>query len=144
MRNFSFCSDAALCLYVSRCPEGPAAGKRPGNRRGSDRSSPPAFTAWDVRRLTDYFKYGVVDRAFITKEKKEYSDRWPTRRYGLQMGTLRATKIGEDTVITTFQFSYRVSNASQTRTGQGAAEVTLLKTSKGDYEVRAAKEILFR
>ena len=92
----------------------------------------------------DYFKYGVVDRAFIAKEKKEYANLWPTRRYSLRMGTLRASKLGENTIITTFQFSYRVSNGTRTLKGEGAAEVTLLKTSKGDYEVRGAREILFR
>jgi len=67
----------------------------------------------------DYFKYGIVDRAFIAKEKKEYADRWPVRKYSLFMGTLRANKMGENTVITTFRFSYRVSNSEKSLKGEG-------------------------
>lgn len=92
----------------------------------------------------DYFKYGVVDRAFIDKEKNEYAARWPVRKYSLLMGTLRANKMGENTIITTFRFSYRVANPERSLKGEGAAEVTLQRTARGEYEVRAAKEILFR
>jgi hypothetical protein len=91
----------------------------------------------------DYFKYGVVDRAFIAEEKRQYAERWPTRRYSLSMGTLKASKVGE-TVVTSFRFSYRVSNPTRSLSGEGASEVILQKRSDGEYEVRSAKEILFR
>jgi len=94
--------------------------------------------------VVDYFKYGVVDRTFIAKEKSEYAERWPSRRYSLMLGTLRATKIGEGTVVTTFRFSYKVSNSTRSLSGEGAAEVTLQIARSGGYEVRSAKEILFR
>jgi Trypsin-like peptidase domain len=92
----------------------------------------------------DYFKYGEVDRTFIADEKKRYAERWPTRRYSLILGTLKASKIGEAMVVATFRFSYRVSNPTRSLSGEGAAEVVLQKTSEGEYEVRSAKEILFR
>jgi hypothetical protein len=98
----------------------------------------------EYAETVDYFKYGVVDRDFIAKEKKEYADKWPVRRYSLFMGTLRATSIAEATIVTTFRFSYKVSNRERSLTGEGAAEVTLQKTPRGSFEVRAAKEILFR
>lgn len=87
----------------------------------------------------DYYDRGRVNRAFIAKDKREFFNRWPVRKYMLTPGSLELQVIGEE-YIATFSYRFIVANGGKRLEGVGRSQVRLTKLNDG-FIVTGVKEI---
>lgn len=78
----------------------------------------------------DFYKAGVVDRTFITKDKKEYFSKWPYRKYELTSDIKVSKSEGLKQWIAEFNYFYYVANKTRNLDGEAWCKLTI-KEDKG-------------
>ena len=75
----------------------------------------------------DYFGEKQVSRDNVIRDKKNYFQRWPSRRFSLIPGTMSVKPRDSDskTVDVSFRFMFKVSSPERTSRGLGKATLTL-------------------
>ncbi len=73
----------------------------------------------------DFYKAGVVDRNFITKDKKDYFSKWPYRKYEITSDI----KISQSDVhkqwIAEINYSYYIANKTRNLEGEAWCKLTI-------------------
>jgi len=73
----------------------------------------------------DFYKAGVVDRTFITKDKKDYFNKWPYRKYELTSDIKVSKSEGLKQWISEFNYSYYVANKTRNLNGEAWCKLTI-------------------
>ena len=82
----------------------------------------------------DYFGHGIVDRAFIAKDVREYAARWPERLFQIENNNIVVRSVNANTARAEFVLRYSVRNAKKTIRG-AVSNVMLIDFSAGDLKI---------
>jgi hypothetical protein len=86
----------------------------------------------------DYFDNGIVDRAFIAKDVRDYAARWPDRTFRIEGNNIALRAINDNTVRAEFVLQYSVRNTKKLIRG-AVASVLLIDFSKGEPQIVSVK-----
>lgn len=88
----------------------------------------------------EYFDHGRVDRAFVTKDTKNYLKRWPERKYTLTdpVSFVAGTKDGE--TVVEFPITFHVKNQHHSASGK-TKNFWTIKPEAGELKIVAIREV---
>lgn len=86
----------------------------------------------------DYFDNGIVDRAFIAKDTRDYAARWPDRSFRIEDHNIALKAVNDNTVRAEFVLQYSVRNARKLVHG-AVANILLIDFSRGEPQIVSVK-----
>ena len=86
----------------------------------------------------DYFDNGIVDRAFIAKDVRNYSARWPNRAFHIEDNHVAVRAVNDNTVRAEFVLQFTVRNLKKSIRG-AVRNVMLIDYSRGEPKIVSIK-----
>jgi hypothetical protein len=104
---------------------------------GASDSESALMEAYFYSDQVDYFDHGIVDRAFIVKDIRDYASRWTYRSYAIDDG-IELVMINPRTMRAQFRLTYTVSNNKKTIRGT-VESILLIDITGHQPEIISAK-----
>lgn len=93
----------------------------------------------DYAALVDYYENGLVDRAFITKDRQTYATAWPVVQF-VPRGGIRISETNTDRVTISFDYRFDARNRKGIHSLGDAANIWVLDTSNGGLQIVSEKQ----
>jgi hypothetical protein len=91
----------------------------------------PGKVLGSFANTVDYYSYGLIDKASIAEQLRQYFATYPTRSFTVGEVTLQAPPSKSRKVTATFEVRYSLKDAQgTTSTGHSNAELDLIKPDK--------------
>jgi hypothetical protein len=107
-------------------------------RSGESTSESSALELGFYADNVDYFDNGIVDRAFISKDVRNYSARWPGRAFHIEDDHVAIRAVNDNTVRAEFVLQFTVRNSKKSIRG-AVRNVLLIDYSRGEPKIVSIK-----
>jgi hypothetical protein len=107
-------------------------------RSGESTSESSALELGFYADNVDYFDNGIVDRAFIAKDVRNYSARWPNRAFHIEDNHVAVRAVNDNTVRAEFVLQFTVRNLKKSIRG-AVRNVMLIDYSRGEPKIVSIK-----